>query len=161
MRIDYAKTYPQAMRAMACLQGTVNESPIEPLLGELVKIRASQLNGCAHCLEMHTKDARALGERDGRLDLLAAWREAPVFNERERAALLWCEELTLLADTSVPDAVYEQVSAVFSEEEIVALTLGIVAINGWNRFAVALRAPVGGYVSPHGVARPATGSATD
>jgi AhpD family alkylhydroperoxidase len=117
------------------------------LLLELVKIRASQLNGCAHCLEMHTKDARALGESDDRMHLVVAWREAPCFSDRERAALEWCESLTLLRQTGAPDDVYRAVDAVFDPEEIVALTLAIVAINGWNRFAVGLRAEVGGYTS--------------
>jgi alkylhydroperoxidase family enzyme len=100
-----------------------------------------------HCIEMHTKDARARGESDDRLHLVAAWGEAPVFTERERAALSWCEELTLLSETGASDAAYTEVAAVFPEEELVALTLAIVAINGWNRFAVGFRSPVGNYTS--------------
>jgi len=119
---------------------------LDAALLELVRVRASQLNGCAHCLEMHTKDALASGESDDRLHLVVAWREAPVFSERERAALLWCEELTLLAERDVSDEIYLTVQSAFSEDELCALTLAIVAINGWNRFAVAFRAPVGGYV---------------
>jgi AhpD family alkylhydroperoxidase len=147
MRLDYSKAYPAARQAMFGLELAVHESSLEPLLLELVKIRASQLNGCASCLEMHTKDARARGESDDRLHLVAAWREAPIFTERERAALSWCEELTLLADTGASDAAYTEVATVFSEEELVALTLSIVAINGWNRFAVGFRSPVGSYTS--------------
>ena len=147
MRLDYSKVYPAARLAMSGLERAVHESPLEPLLLELVKVRASQLNGCAHCLEMHTKDARALGESDDRLHLVAAWREAPLFTERERAALSWCEELTLLADTGASDAAYTEVATVFSDEELVVLTLSIVAINGWNRFAVGFRSPVGSYTS--------------
>ncbi|MEO6858154.1 MAG: carboxymuconolactone decarboxylase family protein [Solirubrobacteraceae bacterium] len=132
---------------MRGLSAAVGEHPLEPELLELVRIRASQLNGCAHCLEMHTKDALAAGEFDERLHLVVAWREAPVFSERERAALLWCEELTLLAERDVPDDLYQSVRNVFTENELCSLTLAIVAINGWNRFAVAFRADVGDYVA--------------
>jgi AhpD family alkylhydroperoxidase len=125
------------------------QSTLEPALLELIKLRASQLNGCAYCLDMHSKDARARGESEQRLHVLAAWREAPFYSDRERAALAWCEALTLLPQTGAPDDVYEQVRAEFGEEETVALTLAIVAINGWNRFAVGFRTDVGDYVSPH------------
>lgn len=135
---------------MIGLEKAIHSSTLEPLLLELVKIRASQLNGCAHCLEMHTKDARALGETDDRMHLVAVWEEAPHFTERERAALAWCETLTLLPSAGAPDAVYEQVAGVFSDEEIVALTFAVVAINGWNRLAVGLRAEVGHYEPPMG-----------
>jgi AhpD family alkylhydroperoxidase len=132
---------------MGGLSRAVRQGPLDERLIELVEIRASQLNGCAHCLEMHTKDARALGEPDDKLHLVAVWREAPVFNERERAALTWCEELTLLAQRDVPDEVYDEVRRVFSEEELVHLTMSIVKINSWNRLAVAFRSPVGNYVT--------------
>jgi AhpD family alkylhydroperoxidase len=145
MRIDYHHTFPAALQAMLGLEKAVHTSDLEPLLLELVKIRASQLNGCAHCLEMHTKDARLLGELDDRMHLVAAWGEAPCFTDRERAALAWCETLTLLPGSGAPDTDYEKVSKAFTEEEIVALTLAIVAINGWNRFAVGLGAEVGHY----------------
>ena len=145
MRVDYMTEFPAARHAMLGLEKAVLSSPLEPLLLELVKIRASQLNGCAHCLEMHTKDAGALGESDDRMHLVAAWREAPCFTDRERAALEWCESLTLLPQTGAPDDAYASVAAVFASEEIVALTLAVVAINGWNRLAVGLRAPVGNY----------------
>ncbi len=148
MRVDFRRVFPEAMRAMAGLEEAVHESSLEPELLELVKMRASQLNGCAYCLDMHSKDARARGESEQRLYVLNAWREAPFYSERERAALAWCEALTLLPETAAPDDVYEQVAAEFGEEQVVALTLAIVAINGWNRFAVGLRSPVGHYVSP-------------
>lgn len=149
-RVDYRRVFPEAIRAMGGLEQTVRESSLEPTLLELVKMRASQLNGCAYCLDMHSKDARARGESEQRLYLLSAWREAPCYSERERAALAWCEALTLVARTGAPDDVYERLATQFDEQEIVALTLAIVAINGWNRFAVGLRSPVGEYVSPHG-----------
>ncbi len=149
MRIDYGKVFPAASRAMVGLEEGVAAGGLEPGLLELVKMRASQLNGCAYCLDMHSKDARARGEDEQRLHVLAAWREAPFYSERERAALAWCEALTLLPQTGAPDDVYEQLRGEFSEDEIVALTLAIVAINGWNRFAVGFRSPVGDYVSPH------------
>jgi AhpD family alkylhydroperoxidase len=146
MRIDY-KRRPEIVGPMRSLAQAAREGPLEPLLIELVKIRASQLNGCAHCLEMHTKDARALGESEDRLHLVAAWRDAPVFGEREQAALAWCEELTLLAERDVDDAAYDAVRRVFTDDELCQLTLAVVTINAWNRFAVAFRAPVGNYVS--------------
>jgi AhpD family alkylhydroperoxidase len=150
MRLDYRKSFPQALQAMLGLEHAVHESALEPELLELVKMRASQLNGCAYCLDMHSKDARARGESEQRLHVLAAWREAPFYSDRERAALAWCEALTLLPQTGAPDDDYARLREQFAEEEIVALTLAIVAINGWNRFAVGLRSPVGDYVSPLG-----------
>ena len=149
MRIDYQRVFPAATRAMVGLEEAVAAGGLEPELLELVRMRASQLNGCAYCLDMHSKDARARGENEQRLHVLAAWREAPFYSERDRAALAWCEALTLLPQTGAPDDVYEQLQAEFAEEEIVTLTLAIVAINGWNRFAVGFRSPVGEYVSPH------------
>jgi AhpD family alkylhydroperoxidase len=153
MRAEYADVMPGAMKAMVALVREVRRSPLEQSLVELVKIRASQLNGCAYCLDMHSKDARALGESEQRLHLLAAWREAPSYDARERAALAWCEDLTLISEHGAPDAGYEEVERAFSPDEIAALTLAIVAINGWNRVAISMRAPVGTYVSPH---RPAS-----
>ncbi|MGH3002633.1 MAG: carboxymuconolactone decarboxylase family protein [Gaiellaceae bacterium] len=149
MRIDYRKVFPDALQAMLGLEKAVHASALDPELLELVRMRASQLNGCAYCLDMHSKDARARGESEQRLYVLAAWREAPFYSERERAALAWCEALTLLPQTGAPEDVYTEVARAFEPEEIVALTLAIVAINGWNRFAVGLRSPVGDYVSPH------------
>jgi AhpD family alkylhydroperoxidase len=148
MRLDYKQEFAQGFEAMRALEAAIRRSDLEPLLLELVKLRASQLNGCAHCLDMHAKDARARGEEEQRLHVLAAWREAPFYSERERAALAWCESLTLLPQNDAPDDVYAEVEAQFSPQEIAALTYQIVAINGWNRLAVGLRAPVGDYVSP-------------
>ena len=148
-RIDYASVFPAGAQAMVALQRTVDTAGLEPLLLELVKMRASQINGCAYCLDMHSKDARALGESEQRLHLIAAWREAPCYDARERAALAWCEDLTLISKRGAPDAVYEKLEQTFSPAEIVTLTLAIVAINGWNRLAISMRSPVGAYVSPH------------
>jgi AhpD family alkylhydroperoxidase len=139
------RTVGQAMRAMLGLEGFVAESGLEQPLLELVRTRVSQINGCAYCLDMHTKDARAHGEDEQRLHLLAAWREAPIYSERERAALAWAEALTLLAEDRVPDAAFAEVRPVFSDDELVALTMAIVAINGWNRFNVGFRTVPGGY----------------
>ncbi len=152
MRIDYRRAMPEAVEAMIGLEEAVAASGLEPELLELVRTRASQLNGCAYCLDMHTKDARARGEAEQRLHLLAAWREAPFYTPRERAALAWCEALTLLPQTGAPDDVYAEAAAELDERELVALTLAIVAINGWNRLAVGFRNPVGDYVSPHAAA---------
>ena len=120
-------------------------SLLEPSLFELVKIRASQMNGCAYCLDMHTKDARLRGETEQRIYALNAWRETPFFTDRERAALEWTEAVTRVGDTHVPDEVYRQATAQFSDDELVALTMGVVVINSWNRIAVAFRAPAGSY----------------
>ncbi|MGZ4419236.1 MAG: carboxymuconolactone decarboxylase family protein, partial [Gaiellaceae bacterium] len=128
MRIDYGRVLPEAVQAMSGLEQVVHDSTLEPELLELVKMRASQLNGCAFCLDMHSKDALARGESEQRLHVLAAWRDAPVYGDRERAALAWCEALTLLPESGAPDDVYAEVSARFDEREIVALTLAIVAI---------------------------------
>src|SRR5665213_2717807 len=145
MRIDYHE-HAEITRPMRALSEAATAGTVEPALLELVKVRASQLNGCAHCLEMHTKEARAMGESDDRLHLVAVWLEAPVFSERERAALLWCEELTLISEREVPDELYAKMRQFFSEEELWRLTLAIVAINSYNRLAIAFRAPVGDYV---------------
>jgi len=139
-RLDAMKISPAAYRALAGLQAYVDQSGLERTVLDLVKIRASQINGCAFCLVMHTTDARKAGESDERMHLLNAWREAPVFTERERAALGWIEALTLVADGHVPDEVYEQARKHFSEKELVDLSAAAVAINGWNRVAIAFRA---------------------
>ncbi|TAN26532.1 MAG: carboxymuconolactone decarboxylase family protein [Actinomycetota bacterium] len=146
MRIDYHQ-YNEIVRPMHALSEAVNSGTLEPALLELVKVRASQINGCAHCLEMHTKDALALGESGDRLNLVAVWREAPMFSGRERAALQWCEELTLISHRQVPDELYEEMLRFFSEDEMWRLTLAITVINSWNRLALAFRAPVGDYIS--------------
>lgn len=144
-RLDFARVSPKAVNAMYGLQGYVNNSGLEPKLLELVKMRASQLNGCAYCLDMHSKDARAAGETEQRLYLLDAWREVSFYSERERAALEWTEALTHIADGHVPDEVYAAVREHFSEEELVNLSLAVVAINGWNRLSIAFRAEAGKY----------------
>ena len=149
-RLDYKSVSPETFKAMLQVELQVHESGLEQSLLELVKTRASQINGCAWCLDMHTKDARARGETEQRLYLLSAWHEAPLFSERERAALAWTEALTRIADRQeVPDALYDHVRRHFDEKALVDLTLAIIAINGWNRLNVAFRTKVGEYVSPH------------
>ena len=138
-RLDAMKISPAAYKAMAGLQAYVDQSGLERPLIELIKIRASQINGCAFCINMHTTEARRAGETDERMHLLNAWREAPVFSERERAALAWTEAVTLVAQGHVPDEVYEQVRRQFSEKEIVDITAAAVAINAWNRLSIAFR----------------------
>ena len=133
---------------MSALQQFVDSCGLERPLLELVKMRASQINGCAYCLDIHSKDARALGETEQRLYLLDAWREAPFYTNRERAALEWTESITLVAESHVPDEVYERVKPHFTPEELANLTLAIVAINGWNRLSIASRAVPGAYKSP-------------
>ena len=140
-QLDAMKVSPAAYKAMAGLQAYVDQSGIERPLLELVKVRASQINGCAYCLAMHTSDARKLEESDERMHLLNAWREAPVFNARERAALAWAEAITLITEGHVPDDVYDEARRQFSEKELVDLTAAAVAINAWNRIAIAFRAP--------------------
>jgi AhpD family alkylhydroperoxidase len=147
-RLDYEHASPNAVKAMYNLQAAVNRSGLEHSLQELVKLRASQINGCAYCIDMHSKDAKARGESDERLHLLPAWREAPHYTPRERAALLWTETLTRIADRGVPDEVYDQVSQEFSEEELTNLTLAVITINAWNRFAISFRPEVGSYQPP-------------
>jgi AhpD family alkylhydroperoxidase len=149
-RIDYQKASPNAVKAMMALEAAVHRTGLEPGLIELVKMRASQINGCAYCLDMHSKDALARGETAQRLFGLNAWREAPYYTDRERAALEWTESLTLVSQTHVPDEAFEAVRAQFGDEEIANLTLAVVAINGWNRFAIGFRAVPGEYVSPYG-----------
>jgi AhpD family alkylhydroperoxidase len=139
MRSRYAEVMPGAMKALV---RELRRSPLEQSLVELVKIRASQLNGCAYCVATHVRAARARGESEERIHLLAVWRDAPCFSERERAALRWCEEITLIGELHASDAAYEEAARVFGEEELVALTYVIVSINGFNRLAIAFRQPV-------------------
>lgn len=146
--MDYKNTAPEGIKAMWGLESYVRHCGLEHSLLELVKTRASQLNGCAFCLDMHTKDARAEGETEQRLYALPAWEETPFFTERERAALAWTEAVTLVAGTRVPDEVFESARRHFSEKELVDLTLAIVAINGWNRLAISFRAEAGSYRRP-------------
>ena len=140
-RIDVTKVSPAVYQAAAALQTYVDQSGLDAKLRELIKIRASQINGCAFCLAMHTRDARKIGETDERMHLLAAWREAPVYSARERAALAWVEAITLVTQGHVPDEAFEAVRKQFSEKEIVDLTAAAVVINSWNRLAIALRVP--------------------
>jgi AhpD family alkylhydroperoxidase len=143
-RLNYAKTSPATYQALLALQAAVDKTAVEKPLLELTKIRASQINKCAFCLHMHTRDARKAGVSEERIYLLEAWRESPLYTDRERAALAWTEALTLLPETNASDDVYAQVMVHFSEPEIVELTLAIGAINLWNRFGVGFR-----LVHPH------------
>ena len=147
-RIEYQKVAPGAMGAMIGLERYLTTCGLEPALLELVKVRASQINGCAYCIDLHTRDARAHGEREQRLYTLSAWRDTPFYSERERAALAWTEAVTLVAEGQVPDEVYESVRQQFSEQELVNLTLAVVTINGWNRFGISFRTVPGTYQSP-------------
>jgi AhpD family alkylhydroperoxidase len=144
-RIAYQKVAPEVYQAMLGLHATVLRSGLERRLLDLVFVRASQLNGCAFCLDMHTKDLRVGGETEQRLYVLEAWREAPFYTDRERAALAWTEAVTRVADGRVPDEVYRTAREQFSEAELAHLTLAIVAINGWNRLNVAFRTVPGAY----------------
>lgn len=145
-RIDGRRVAPHAYEAMLGLETYIRRSAkLEPALLELVRMRASQINGCAYCLDMHSKDARANGETEQRLYALNAWRETPFYSERERAALEWTEAITLIHQSHASDEIYERVRRHFSEEELADLTLAIVAINGWNRLAIGFRAVPGSY----------------
>ena len=144
-RIEYDKAAPDGVKAMWGLESYVRHCGLEPALLELVKLRASQINGCAYCIDMHTKDARAHGETEQRLYALTAWRETPFFNDRERAALAWTEAVTEVADTHVPDEVYEWARRHFSDKELVDLTLAVATINSWNRLAISFRKVPGTY----------------
>ncbi len=144
-RANYAKLRPGAQRAMAGLGNYAGRGEIEKSLLELVKLRASQINGCGFCIGMHAADARKEGEQQLRLDLLSAWHEAPCYSERERAALAWTEALTRIADATVDDATYAAAREHFSEEELIDLTMSIININGWNRIAIAFGAIPGSH----------------
>src|SRR6476619_101065 len=146
-RIDLMHVNPGVMHAMLGLERQVQKAGLDHKLIDLVRMRASQINGCAYCLDMHSKDARATGETEQRLYGLEAWRETPYYSARERAALEWTEALTLVSETHVPDEVYERVRQQFSEDELAHLSLAVVAINGWNRLNVAARTVPGGYVA--------------
>ena len=144
-RVDITKHISSApVRGLLNLSAETQKR-IDPALFHLIEIRASQINGCAYCIDMHTKDARAAGETEQRIYALDAWRETPFFTERERAALEWTEAVTRVADTHVPDEVYESVSKHFNEEELVALTFAVVVINSWNRLSISFRPGVGSY----------------
>lgn len=137
-RIDRSK-YPEALKALRGLHDYLHQRPLDPVLQELVSFRASQMNGCAWCLDMHSKELRAHGVPEQKLYLVSAWHESPQFTERERAALAWTEALTRLEHQEVPDPIYEEVRRHFSEPELVDLTLAVISINGWNRMNVAWR----------------------
>ncbi len=144
-RLDYGAASKGALDAMLALERYVRSCGLDHRLLDLVKTRASLLNGCAYCLDMHTKDARAAGESEQRLYALAAWRETPFFDERERAALAWTDAVTNVQEGHVPDAAWEEARRQFSEKELVDLTLAIVTINGWNRLAIGFRTEPGSY----------------
>jgi AhpD family alkylhydroperoxidase len=147
-RLRYGRASPDVYKAMMALTQAVEKTGLSPQLVDLVDYRVSQLNGCAPCLDMHSKDLRARGETEQRLYVLSAWREAPhLYSDRERAALAWAEAVTRLEDQQVPDAVYDMATKEFSEAEMAQLTLAIVAINGWNRLNVAFHTPAGNYKS--------------
>jgi AhpD family alkylhydroperoxidase len=153
-RMDFRKASPQGAKAMSELHAFVHKCGLEHTLLELVKLRASQINGCAHCIDMHTKELRAGGESEQRLYLLNAWRESPFYSDRERAALAWTEALTLITDGHVPDETYAETRAQFDEQELANLTLAVIAINGANRLNIAFRTIPGAY-------RPATRHAAE
>ena len=144
-RLEYAKAAAGANTAMYAVEEYVRDCGLERGLLELVKLRASQINGCAYCVDMHTKDARANGETEQRLYAVAVWREAPFFTARERAALAWTEAVTLVSREQVPDNVFEIARKEFSDKELVDLTMAVIAINGWNRLAISFRTVAGTY----------------
>jgi AhpD family alkylhydroperoxidase len=150
-RLDYQNAFPEGYQGMLHLEAIIRRSGLEPLLYELVKIRASQLNGCAFCIDMHTKDARAKGETEQRIYALSAWHEGPFFTDRERAALAWTEAITNIQNGHAPEEAYARTRLQFSEEELVKLTYAITQINSWNRIAIAFRPEVGNY-QPQSVA---------
>jgi AhpD family alkylhydroperoxidase len=155
-RLKYYRASPGAYQALKELQDYVEHSGLERALMELVKVRASQLNSCAFCLDMHWKEARAAGEREDRLYMLNVWRESHVYSDRERAALAWTEAVTLISQTGAPDEVYEEARIHFDEKEISNLTLAIAAINAWNRMAIGFRLVPGWYEVRQAPARAAS-----
>ena len=144
-RIDYYKVAPEGLKAVRTLEHYLRASELEPALIELVKLRASLMNGCAYCVDVHTKDARVKGETEQRLFAVPVWRETPFFSPRERAALAWTEAVTDIGRAGVGDALYDEARTQFSDKELVDLTIAVIAINAWNRLAVTLRPPVGNY----------------
>ncbi len=144
-QIHYARVAPDGYHKIRELEDYVKQSGLERSLLELVRLRASQINGCAYCIDMHTKDARAEGESEQRLYCLSAWRETPFYSDRERAALAWTEAVTEISLNQIPDEVYEQTRQQFSEKELVDLTLAVIAINSWNRLAISFHTPPGSY----------------
>lgn len=146
--IDYRRTAPDGVAALMGIEDYVRHSGLDPILLDLVRIRASQINGCAYCIDMHTKDARARGETEQRIYALSAWRETSFFTERECAALAWTEALTQIAGKGVPDADYKLARQQFTERELVDLSIAVIAINGWNRLAMPFHTPPGTYHPP-------------
>ncbi len=144
-RLNYAEIAPDGFRAMLALERYAHSGAIEPSLLELIKIRSSQINSCAYCIDMHTKDARLEGETEQRLYALSAWHETPFFSDRERAALAWAEAVTRVGETHVPDELYHETRKHFNEKELVDLTFAIIAINCWNRLAISFRTLPGSY----------------
>jgi len=144
-RIDHKKVSPEALKAMFGLERFVNQSGLETGLLDLVRMRVSHINGCAYCLDMHSKELRAAGESEQRIYSLDAWGETPFYDEREQAALAWAEAVTLVREGHVPDEVFNQAREQFSDEELVNLTMAVVAINGWNRLNIAFRTIPGSY----------------
>jgi AhpD family alkylhydroperoxidase len=145
-RVDAMRVAPDAYKAQRTLENYLHHSGLEESLLHLVKLRASYINGCAYCVDMHTKDARLAGETEQRLYAIAVWHETPFFTPRERAALAWTEAVTEISKAGVPDELFALVQSHFTEKEIVDLTMAVVTINGWNRLSIAFRTPVGGYV---------------
>jgi AhpD family alkylhydroperoxidase len=144
-RFSYSRVAPGVTQAMRGLEQYLHHCGLEESLIHLIKLRASQINGCAYCIDMHWKDLRAIGENEQRLYSLDAWRECPYYSDRERAALAWTEAVTLVADGNVPDAVYEEVRGQFSEKELADLTFAVATINAWNRLSIASRSVPGTY----------------
>ena len=158
-RLDWVRVAPEALRAQRGLETYIRGCGLEHSLLELVKLRASMINGCAYCVDMHTKDARLAGETEQRLYAVSVWHETPFFTPRERAALRWTDALTAIARNEVSDELFSEVRAHFSEKELVDLTMVVVTINGWNRLSVSFRTPVGDYVpGSKGELAPASGS---
>jgi AhpD family alkylhydroperoxidase len=141
-RLPYWTLSPEAVKNLRALNEQLTRSGLDPVLIDLVRLRASQINGCVYCIDMHTREAREAGETDERLDALAGWRTSPLFDEREKAALNWAESLTLVAETNAPDADFAQVSAQLSPKEVSDLTFVIAIINAWTRIAIGFRQPV-------------------
>jgi AhpD family alkylhydroperoxidase len=148
-RFSYSKAAPEGVEILQKLESYIKKAGLEPDLVELVKLRASQINGCAYCIDMHTKDARSRGENEQRLYGVSAWRESPFYSKRERAALAWAESVTLVSEDQVPDEIYNLAKKHFTEKELVDLTLAVIAINAWNRLAISFRTPAGSYKPDH------------
>jgi len=153
-RIDYRKFSPEPLQALLAMEKYIAGCGLEHKLVHLLKLRASQLNGCAYCIDMHSIDARAAGETEQRLYALDAWRETPFYDARERAALAWIEAVTLVAQTHVPDSAFAEATQYFTEQEIVNLTYVAATINAWNRLAISLRAVPGHYRAAKAMAQP-------